>query len=1138
MIMAEELADPPRCWPLGEELSERKTGRYLLTDEQLAQVRKNVEQFDWAAGAVRAAVGGGDRWVNESDEHLASLVPPTDKVPRACYVNQMKGCPVHGTEIKKHDSFHPWRMDPKNHPYKMICPVGGEMYPSNDFASGDLTSGEYPDDGHGWTAPDGTKYCFLGEYAHFVYLDYAVPAASQLAAAYLYTGNQRYAHKSAVILFRAAQEYKHLSVHLDDRNNLAGGHRVMHPTEKDLQRTGMITDQIWTNERVGTLAEAYDSIFPGLEGDDELVAFCSKLEPEIKSIDDLRAFFEKWYLRVAAQGLIDESILGNDGMHQRAMMTVAAVLGYERSRDLVDWVYYGPGQMAHHPVNYFFKDGAPYEGTSLYNTIHVVDMIGSIEHMEPLRRLHPELYPEDRYPDIFATSKFKQILDFSVDVVMMESTYPWIGDTGASPYWWKLGRNLTNNRRRELYLDMFRRYKTARYAKVLHGPDGRIPTPPLYMPPPHEEIKTIIAEQGTDIVRGSSLQDGYGLALVRRAENTPQQRDISLLYGQPRGHAHDQLFDVAVYAMNRILVNQLGYPRSWHFANNWEKNWATHWKVGVSGPSHVDTLKGEIAQFSTGHTAALCDAWGRAWSCADDDDGLYALHPDETYRRAVVMLDLNESASCLVDIWRIRMGSEHYYAFHGFEGGVQTTGIEDWEVQQQGTLAGPDVAYAEREKVKDAAKSAWAFLHDVRRGTPSGQFSADWELGEDPSVHVRLTVQQQQGTLAGPDVAYAEREKVKDAAKSAWAFLHDVRRGTPSGQFSANSELAEDPDVHAADWEVADNPDVHMRLTMLQPANAELIMAKGHSPSGGHPYELDFLLSKSVGEAPHTTQYVSVLEPYAQASLIDSIEALPTTDTGADFDPVALRITSGDAEHYVLYTGEVDGRVDVTGGPSLVGRCAVATVRGGQVESLFLAGAASFEFGQLRVTLPAAEQRAQIVEVDYDANQVIVVPALEEASALVGHYAHIGDDDHQCRYRIEQAEPAGDGRMRLTFNINAAIGEGVANEFADSFVRTAAIMPMSGRLYYYGKHIVNDDGSAHYRVTRVHDGGNNIQLVPGEAQSAAELEAAFGTGAHFTIYDYGVGDELVVPSCVSVCQRNGNVYEVHTNAVAQLSVPR
>ena len=29
------------------------------------------------------------------------------------------------------------------------CPVGNEEYPSNDFASGDMTSGDFPDDGIG-----------------------------------------------------------------------------------------------------------------------------------------------------------------------------------------------------------------------------------------------------------------------------------------------------------------------------------------------------------------------------------------------------------------------------------------------------------------------------------------------------------------------------------------------------------------------------------------------------------------------------------------------------------------------------------------------------------------------------------------------------------------------------------------------------------------------------------------------------------------------------------------------------------------------------------------------------------------------------------------------------------------------------
>ena len=131
----------------------------------------------------------------------------------------------------------------------------------------------------------------------------------------------------------------------------------------------------------------------------------------------------------------------------------------------------------------------------------------------------------------------------------------------------------------------------------------------------------------------------------------------------------------------------------------------------------------------------ICQSTSCTWTTCDP--------PSETCNGEDDDCDGNiDTVGCLVDIWRLRMGGEHYYAFHGFEGSVETTGVEDWDVQQQGTLAGPDVAYAEREKVKDTAKRAWAFFHDVRRGTPSGQFSADWELAGDPSVHMRLTMLQ------------------------------------------------------------------------------------------------------------------------------------------------------------------------------------------------------------------------------------------------------------------------------------------------------------------------------------------------------------------------------------------------------------
>ncbi len=59
------------------------------------------------------------------------------------------------------DSSLPWQ-------WKIRCPVGGEEYPSNDFAHGDMTSGPFPDDGiGGGCLHEGKKYGFIAELCQF-----------------------------------------------------------------------------------------------------------------------------------------------------------------------------------------------------------------------------------------------------------------------------------------------------------------------------------------------------------------------------------------------------------------------------------------------------------------------------------------------------------------------------------------------------------------------------------------------------------------------------------------------------------------------------------------------------------------------------------------------------------------------------------------------------------------------------------------------------------------------------------------------------------------------------------------------------------------------------------------------------------
>jgi hypothetical protein len=150
-----------------------KQGRTYYTAERIAAAKANLASCEWAKKQFQQIMEqpppdreyhmegyvGATRQVKLSDEQIFAMMPPIS-IPRKWAVDPTSTCPVHGTEIKRYSAFYPWRLDFEKHPYKLICPVGGEMYPSNDFAAGDLTSGPYPDDGKGCVL-NGKRYQFI-----------------------------------------------------------------------------------------------------------------------------------------------------------------------------------------------------------------------------------------------------------------------------------------------------------------------------------------------------------------------------------------------------------------------------------------------------------------------------------------------------------------------------------------------------------------------------------------------------------------------------------------------------------------------------------------------------------------------------------------------------------------------------------------------------------------------------------------------------------------------------------------------------------------------------------------------------------------------------------------------------------------
>jgi hypothetical protein len=206
----------PRRGPLGEVLPELKEGQTITS-----------------AATIAAAKEGNvyPKWLEMSDDEIWDMQPDST-IPRWHYASIHDGCPTHGTEIYDGKAWYPWRYGNGSRlrsyvpdlPYtwKIKCPLGGEIYPSNDFANGDFTSGEFPDDGiGGGLQHGGNTYGMVAELCQS-YCHTMLRVAPRCVNSYMATGDMRYVHKALVAMSRVAVEFSYLATRTQHRHrNLA-----------------------------------------------------------------------------------------------------------------------------------------------------------------------------------------------------------------------------------------------------------------------------------------------------------------------------------------------------------------------------------------------------------------------------------------------------------------------------------------------------------------------------------------------------------------------------------------------------------------------------------------------------------------------------------------------------------------------------------------------------------------------------------------------------------------------------------------------------------------------------------------------------------------------------------------------------
>lgn len=1056
----------PRRWPLGEPHPELKTGRTLTSEEPPDPPRPP----------------GATQYTRLTDDQIWDMQPDST-IPRWHWVNVTYGCPVHGTEIYRKRAYYPWIKDTSvPYSWKIQCPVGGELYPSNDFAHGDMTSGDFPDDGiGGGYVQDGRHYGFIAEICQaYCHQMLQVPAAC--ARDYVATGAPESLHKALVAFARLAYEYAYLATmtHHRHRNSARQVERLGQSTFAEgpcLYGSGFTVYCIDQPGYQVSLAEAYDRIWAYIDRDPEIIPYLQSKGLKINTPDDVRRFIEQNLFAVWLQGSIDGACSSNEPYSQWGMVKIAEMLNYQRGDELMQELYYGRGfiPMIIFPPNTYFRDGSPYESTGGYNGMHVAALGPIVEAVEHLRQLRPELYPIDRFPALTQSRRYRNVFDFSMDSVTIDRAYPSVGDdggyTGGESDYRPLPRRTFQNGGYEAFEHAYLMFRDPKFAWALARDPRWSPSPRF--PFTRQQIEAEADKWPDDWNDASALLDGYGLAILRGGAGD-DKRALWLYYGRARSHVHDNIMDIGLQSHQGIILGQLGYPRNW---GQWESLWSSH-HVARQFPYRQPV--GQAEYLADAGVAHVAEALARDHTEFGDDGARPAPDPSYWQRRTLALVDVGPQSYYAVDLYRIAGGHTHWWAFYCQQGQFSTEGV-DLTAQPTGTLAGPNVPYGSVEWMQAngctqhptygwrGVNFTFPHLYNVQRGSASRPWTATWQLRGDNAPTMRL---------------------------------HMLRAATATG---------EPLQVHITD---------------------------GTAPSGGRPYEMKWLMLKAEGEAPLRCQVFNIMQVYRGEPTVAS--AQPLELSGADEEglpAVACRLELGERTDHIFIASDAHTERRAEGGFTFAGRFGLWAERDGRPVAISLVGGTVLERNGVGIRAEQAEYRARIVAVDHEAHTVTISPAPPNPTALVGRFVHITNDARRVGYQVLGAEAVPEG-VRLSLSNDSFIGTGRVTGTADFKVLTDTPFVLHNWGYYHGARLVNADGSAEYRINEVRSG--KFALIDPNLHpqaTGARLAEQFATDTWFRVYDYGVGDEVVWPNVVSLVALDDHRLQLTGAGPISVSIP-
>ncbi|MBU0607507.1 MAG: heparinase II/III-family protein, partial [Armatimonadetes bacterium] len=683
------------------------------TAERIANLRANCDKFDWAGNQRKAAIAGAAYWAAKSDDELWRMIPG-QKLPRcidvSMYQRKRPGCPVCGEKINKFGNY-PYSAD-LSRPFKLTCPSCKEVFPKNDFAkyyaSGLDAAGvfdpdkadksllfntEHPDpgdplrkygvdDGYGWFDKDGHRYLFVAYYV-WQYWNKLIDATNALSNAYLYTGDQKYAHKALVMLDRIAdvypdydwKAYSKLGYYHSD----GGGGK------------GKIQGSIWETGTVTNLARAVDRVLPGTKDDPELYAFLAEKAKQftLKRAKGTRELLvqnlDDGILREGAKAVYEGNCAGNEGMNQTTLAWCAIAL--DTNPDTEKWLdYLFEAKGEHIPtviVSGIDRDGVGAEAAPGYALSWGVN----IGQVADLLADYGKYTRHDIYRDF---PQFKATFTAGWRIALLNYATPNIGDTGSCGSVGKVNCQPEFIVRGYKYLHDPKLGLAAYYANGERAEGlGRdiFSADPMKI---EREIAALAEKargEGNPWVGGHNMA-GYGLASVEFGWGKPGT-GLWCYYGRNGGHGHADRLNWDIVYQGLCMMPDHGYPE---FATSWPHRML----VTDNTISHNTVLVDEQPQTTNwvGFPETYCqfDNFG-----AMRIDGGAVYVGASKYQRTLMFVKVGDGQGYALDVFRVQGGKDHLYSLHGPPGALTAEGLKLVK-QEGGSYAGPDIPYRSDDK--------------------------------------------------------------------------------------------------------------------------------------------------------------------------------------------------------------------------------------------------------------------------------------------------------------------------------------------------------------------------------------------------------------------------------------------------------